>query len=236
MLQQRNTQTNELVIDYLTLRRLVGIIGLLLPFVLIIGAVVMSASRPDSMSGYYYTPMRNIFVGSLCALGIFLIAYVGYDEVDKWITNIAGLAAVGVAFCPTTPSGTVTSSVRTVGNIHVVFAMITFVSLGLMALRFAKGGQTPDAAPNTIGQVRHGLAFGAAASTTAPRAEIIAYRVCGTLILLCVLLAVLTNFLPVSVNATWPTLFILEAIAVVSFGVSWTVKGSTFTPARLNQG
>ena len=143
MLQRRTTQANELVISYLLLRKFVGWIGMLLPFVLLIGNAVMSEARPDSMSGYYYTPMRNFFVGALCALGVFLIAYDGYDNVDRWITNIAGLCAIGVAFCPTKPSGQLATWQNVVGDIHVVFAVCTFTALGLMALRFAKDGQTP---------------------------------------------------------------------------------------------
>src|SRR5271166_5342048 len=87
------------------LRQIVGWIGTLLPIVLLVGnAVTSSTPRPDSISGYYYTDMRNILVGSLCALGVFLVAYLGYDDVDRWITNIAGFAAIGVAFCPTKPT------------------------------------------------------------------------------------------------------------------------------------
>lgn len=204
VLQRRTTQTNELVISYLLLRKTVGWIGILLPFVLMVGNVAMSASRPDSMSGYYYTPMRNVFVGALCALGVFLIAYDGYDNVDRWITNIAGLCAIGVAFCPTQPSGPITTAQNVLGDCHVVFAICTFTALGLMALRFAKGQQS--------------------------RGEIAAYRVCGYLIFACVLLAAASNFLPPSVNASWPVLFILEATAVVAFGISWFVKGTTLLP------
>lgn len=206
MRQPRNNETNELVISYLLLRKTVGWIGMLLPFVLIIGNVVMSASRPDSMSGYYYTPMRNIFVGALCALGVFLIAYDGYDDVDRWVTNIAGLGAIGVAFCPTKPSGPMSTAQNVTGDIHVFFAVCTFTALGLMALRFTKGCQVP--------------------------LETNAYRVCGYLILACVVLAAASNFLPASVGAHWPVLFILEATAVVAFGVSWFVKGKTILPAR----
>ncbi len=201
MLQRRTTQTNELVISYLLLRKIVGWIGMLLPFVLLIGNAAMSASRPDSMSGYYYTPMRNIFVGALCALGVFLIAYDGYDGMDKWITNVAGFGAIGVAFCPTKPSGPVSAAQNVVGDFHVGFAICTFTALGLMALRFAKGKQ--------------------------PRLETTAYYACGSLIFACVLLALASNFLPPSLNAKWPVLFILEATAVVAFGVSWFVKGGT---------
>jgi hypothetical protein len=56
------------------------------------------------MSGYYYTGMHNIFVGALCALGVFLVAYNGYDDLDRWITNIAGAAAIIVALFPTKPA------------------------------------------------------------------------------------------------------------------------------------
>jgi hypothetical protein len=231
VLQRRTTQANELVISYLMLRKLVGWIGILLPFVLIVGNAVMSEGRPDSMSGYYYTPMRNIFVGALCALGVFLIAYDGYDNVDRWITNIAGLCAIGVAFCPTKPSGHMATWQNAVGDIHVVFAICTFTALGLMALRFAKGGQTPEG-QKTLGQVRHGLGFAATPTPTTPKSEIMAYRVCGFLILACVLLAALSNLLPSSVFVNWPVLFILEAAAVVAFGVSWFVKGKTILPVR----
>jgi hypothetical protein len=49
----------------------VGWIGTLLPIVLIAGNMIFFTSpRPDSVSGYYYTGMRNIFVGALCALGL----------------------------------------------------------------------------------------------------------------------------------------------------------------------
>ncbi len=89
------------------LRQIVGWIGTLLPIVLLVGVAISSTeSRPDSMSGYYYTDMRNIFVGALCALGVFLGAYDGYDV--RWIAGLPtspSLCAIGVAFCPTKPHG-----------------------------------------------------------------------------------------------------------------------------------
>lgn len=229
---QRRPQSNELVISYLLLRTTVGWIGMLLPFVLLVGNVVMSSTRPDSMSGYYYTPMRNIFVGSLCALGVFLIAYDGYDNVDRWITNIAGAGLIGVALCPTKPSGPLATWQEVVGDFHVAFAACTFTALGLMALRFAKRGVTP-AGQDTMGSVRHGLGFAAGPPGAAtPRLEILAYRICGCVILACVALAGLSNLLPSADFASWPVLFILETIAVVAFGVSWFVKGGTILPAK----
>jgi hypothetical protein len=214
---EQSTEGRELVVSYLFLRRAVGWIAILLPVVLLAGNLISSAAwPPESMSGYYYTDMRNIFVGSLCALGVFLVAYNGYDNVDRWVTTIAGLGAIGVAFCPTKPAVCVAGAVACpapsvrqlstsqtwVGDIHLGFALLAFLMLGLMALRFAKTG--PNSAADTV-----------------------IYRVSGITVFACVLLAILANLLPASVNASWRLLFIFEAVAVVAFGVSWFVKGQT---------
>jgi hypothetical protein len=94
-------QPSNFIISYLSLRRIVGAIGILLPFVLRLGIIAFSHPIPYSISSYYYSPMRNILVASLCALGVFLIAYKGYDGLDTGITNVAGGAAIGVALFPT---------------------------------------------------------------------------------------------------------------------------------------
>jgi hypothetical protein len=238
---QQSTEGKQLVVSYLFLRRAVGWIAIFLPIVLLAGNLISSAaSPPESMSGYYYTDMRNIFVGSLCALGVFLVAYNGYDDVDRWVTTIAGLGAIGVAFCPTKPAVCVAGaaacpapSVRqlaihqtVVGDIHLGFALLAFLMLGLMALRFAKTGPTPSG-QGLVGQLRYGLGFGPpdAGQPRDSAADTVIYRVSGITVFACVLLAILANLLPASVNASWRLLFIFEAVAVVAFGVSWFVKG-----------
>jgi len=229
--RQRDPEKNELIISYMFLRKTVGWIGSLLPVVLIAGnAIFFTSPRPDSMSGYYYTPMRNVFVGALCALGVFLVAYDGYDEVDRWITNIAGLCAIGVAFFPTKPPvKQLSAGQQAVGDIHVFFAAVTFVALGLMALRFAKSAGT-RAGQGVMGRIRDGLGFSEPADdrrSGRKKARDAVYRACGITILSCVVLAALSNLLPASVKAGWPLLFIFEALAVFAFGVSWFVKGQT---------
>lgn len=251
-MSEQSTEGKQLVVSYLFLRRAVGWIAILLPIVLLAGNLISSAaSPPESMSGYYYTDMRNIFVGSLCALGVFLVAYNGYDNVDRWVTTIAGLGAIGVAFCPTKPAVCVTGAVAcpppsvrqlstsqtVVGDIHLGFALLAFLMLGLMALRFAKTGPTPSGL-GWMGQLRYGLGFGTPAGQPAagpptagpPRdsaADTVIYRVSGFTVFACVLLAILANLLPASVNASWRLLFIFEAVTVVAFGVSWFAKGHT---------
>jgi hypothetical protein len=105
-----------------------------------------------------------------------------------------------------------------VGDIHLFFAVVTFIALGLMALRFTKSASTP------VGQADdHEL-------LRKKRCNAI-YRGCGITILSCVVLAAASNLLPASVKAHWPWLFGFEALAVFAFGVSWFVKGQTLLPA-----
>lgn len=249
---QRRPERNELIISYMFLRKTVGWIGTLLPIVLIAGNMIFFTSpRPYSMSGYYYTGMRNVFVGALCALGVFLVAYAGYDKVDRWITNIAGLCAIGVAFFPTKPSVCaahtrtcaapsvthLSAGQQAVGVIHLGFAAVTFVALGLMALRFAKSARTPGG-QDMMGRIRHELGLARPSDDQRPprkKARDVVYRACGTAILSCVALAALSNLLPPSVKADWPLLFIFEALAVFAFGVSWFVKGQTLLPILKDQ-
>jgi len=103
-----------MVTDYLTLRAVIGVIAFfLVPVVYVanwllftrhVGACFWPNPRlPGSLSGYYYTHMRNLFVGAMCAMGIFLAAYRGFDRWDTWFTNVAGLAAICIAVSPTNP-------------------------------------------------------------------------------------------------------------------------------------
>ena len=57
----------------------------------------------DSISAYYYTSMRDVFVGVLAAIGVFLFCYRGPDKKDNFWTNVAGLCAVGIGLFPTEP-------------------------------------------------------------------------------------------------------------------------------------
>lgn len=247
-MRQRAKDKNELIISYMYLRKAVGWIGTLLPVVLIAGNVIFfTTSLPGSMSGYYYTHMRNVFVGALCALGVFLVAYAGYDDVDRWTTNIAGLCAIGVAFFPTKPAvcaadarTCVAPAVRhlsagqqAVGDIHLFFAAVTFIALGLMALRFTKSAATPGGqAPMARIQLELGWAGSGTDRRSPKKQRNIIYRACGVTILSCVALAAASNLLPASVKAHWPWLFLFEALAVFAFGVSWFVKGQTLLPPR----
>ena len=54
-----------------------------------------------SLSAYYYTPVRPIFVGTLIALGVAMIALWGKTPAEDAFLNLAGILAAVVAFVPT---------------------------------------------------------------------------------------------------------------------------------------
>ena len=102
------------VMDYRTLRAVIGGIVILLVPVVYIGNWLIFIRHPGdcfynphwipgSLSGFYYTHMRNLFVGAMCAVGVFLVAYRGHDRWDDRLTNVAGLAAICIALFPTMP-------------------------------------------------------------------------------------------------------------------------------------
>ena len=208
-MNQDSPSGNIFSISYAVMRRFVGWLGLSLPIILPAGYVVLFSRHafPGSISGYYYTGMRNYLVAALCVLGALFIGYNAYnDRLDFWITNFAGIFAVGVAFFPTAPT-VASAHQRELGYIHFVFAALLFTMLAIMALRFSKTG--PDSQPNRQKSLRN-----------------IVYLACSALIAASMLVAFVTNFLPADIKQSMPSLFWFEAIAVVAFSASWLVKGA----------
>lgn len=207
-----------LIMSYLLMRVLIGVIAVLLPFALILANWIIGHGVQSSVSGYYYTPVRNIFVGSLCAIGVFLISYDGYDLADRTITDVAGLCAICIACFPTTPAHQPTARQVLIGDLHLTFACTAFVLLSVMAFRFAKRQPTP---PGLTWWRRAEYAFGftGPGDSQALAWERLVYRVSGGMILTCVIL-----IYPLSTAAAH-SLLVLETIMLVAFGLSWFVKG-----------
>ena len=196
------------LISYMTLRRIVGLIGILLPFALVIihMLLVRQAVLLGSVSGYYYTGVRGILVGSLCAIGVFLYAYRGYDRWDNILTNSAGVFAIGVALFPTAPVNP-SPRARDIGYVHFACAGLLFAVLAVIALwQFTK---TEPSGERTAQKKKRDLI----------------YRTCGTVIALCLVLVPIESLVIGAPIQRFRPLFWLEAVAVVAFGIAWLVKG-----------
>jgi hypothetical protein len=204
--------------DAATVTRLrlgVGVIAGALPFVVLFGNMLFAHSAVwlGSISGSYYTQMRGVFVGSLCAIGVFLIAYRYARWDDIWSTVAGGLAIV-VALFPTPPdrsNGVVTRTQVSIGVVHFVAATSLFLVLGYFCLfLFTR---------STAGTIR----------TPQKQTRNTIYRCAGGVIVVAIVAAGLIAMLaPRSVRESWNTLFWCETIAILSFAMAWLTKGGAF--------
>lgn len=83
-----------------------GMVGLVLALAL---AILLERLQVDcwqtSISSYYYTPARAIFVGSLIAIGVSLLVIKGSTRREDVLFNIAGILAPVVGVVPTSSVG-----------------------------------------------------------------------------------------------------------------------------------
>ena len=91
-----------------------------------------------SLSGYYYTPVQNLFVGALVAIGLCLVALKGSTDSEDVLLNFAGICAPFVALVPIHDPGTcgvVTGDVNRDLNIaNNVVALLAVFGAALVAL------------------------------------------------------------------------------------------------------
>jgi hypothetical protein len=196
---------------YAYLQKAVGLIALTLPFVVAIGHALSGGhGLKGSISSYYYTHMGNYFVGSLFALGVFFLSYnyrpLPRYQLDNYLSNVAGVMAVGVALFPTaSDAASASGGAQVVAVLHLVFACTLFVLLAVFSLvLFTK---TDD--PQNM--------------TPAKRRRNLVYRTCGVIIAVALVLVVVAE--GVQPPGSWHSLFWLESVAVIAFGASWLVKG-----------
>jgi putative Mn2+ efflux pump MntP len=78
--------------------------GMVVVIVMLFAAILIDSLPTDcwqaSISAYYYTAARNVFVAALCCLGILLIVYKGSKDSEDVLLNLAGTLAFFVAFVP----------------------------------------------------------------------------------------------------------------------------------------
>ena len=210
----------QLVISYVRLRQALGYVAIAMPFVLALGA--WTAERipwADSVSAYYYTSMRDLFVGTMFAIGVFLFCYRGYDRQDNVLTNAAGVAAAAIGLLPMEPhySKVLIERHRDLEGpncyvphgflgyhfyaVAVFFAIISY----LVIFRFTKTDQV--------------------AVVGAKRARNRVYVVCGVIMLGCfAAIGLLKWRVPES------AIVVPETAAIVAFAIAWLTKGEAILP------
>ena len=133
---------------YISLRYGICLLGFMLPIVMVVGGWIVGLAWQDSISQYYHTPLRDLFVGSLVGIGAFLYLYKGFSREENIALNISGIALLGVALFPITinpenltgpPVGTVFKGVSPQNSeaIHIVSALLFFFSIAYVCVRCA---------------------------------------------------------------------------------------------------
>ncbi len=217
-----STPNDGHVISFLTLRKAVGILGMVLPFLLIIGYLLFEkgCKFPPSISHFYYTNMGNLFVGVLCAVSLFLFAYNGYDEKDKWSAKLGGLFAACVAMFPTDYNSYAIIDCSRIARVENAFfntmhygaSVLLFLTFAYFSLfLFTKTKQTGEVKGNKL--IRNRI-----------------YITCGIIIVVAISGIAIIGIVPKWYDALahLKPIFSLETVALLAFGYSWLIKGETF--------
>lgn len=210
-MEKASSSEDSLVISYLTLRKAVGILGIALPFVVSLGGMLIFHNDiQSSISSYYHTGMRDVFVGILWTIGFFLYSYKGYERIDNIAGNLACVFALGVSLFPTTADGSTSPAAEFVGGVHLFFAALFFLTLVYFSLfLFTKTNLNKQSTPEKLKRN-------------------IVYKVCAYVMFACIVLMGIYHFLPDSAASYFEAakpVYWLETLAILTFGISWLTKG-----------
>ena len=70
----------------------------------------------------------------MCAIGIFLFCYRGYDWIESWTGNLGCLSALGVALCPLDANSDPLYQRSVLGYLHTVSGGTFFLTLAFYSL------------------------------------------------------------------------------------------------------
>ena len=213
--------------SYLLIRTVVGVVGILLPIMLIVGdswALGSSAPVRGSLSDYYHTPMQDVFVGTLCIIAVLLATYLAGQPWtwDFWLSLGAGVALLGVVFFPVGRSGLAAGAPRCGGTpqplgcslleqlvgegraqqVHEIAAGGCFLLLAALSFLFARRERLLGGHPAAA--LLHGLF--------------------GVVILLGIAAAGIGSHRRVDLGPI-PLLYAGETATVWAFGASWLLAG-----------
>lgn len=195
------------------IRNYAGLLGALLPWISLIGALLVNIHTPLGRSfwsdlsisaTYYITPA---LAGILTTAAVVLMCYDGYDLQDNIVTTISGVFGLMIVLfpckCYVSPSivGFFQVPVKVSSIVHNTSAVIFFCLLAYNALfLFTKHNEV---------------------MTKQKKKRNLIYSICGVGMLASMVLMPLPIRFPAK---TW----VVEMLSLSFFGVSWLVKGGAF--------
>lgn len=199
------------MIDTRRLRCIVGWLGMLLPWIVLILSLAFGYNWPDSISAtYFVAPCITPFMIILGAAGILLVTYNGYTKTDDILNTLAGIFGLGVCLFPCAATtdqivGTFQLPVTLSDTIHMISAIGFFGLLSYNSLfQFTKGSKTP---------------------TKNKKIRNIIFRICGIGMIASFVLLPLAVYGIIEVpHVIW----VIETIALAFFGISWLTKANCY--------
>ncbi len=209
--------------DQNSLRKLIGILGFLLPISLFVFLLIDNgySSPLESISHYYYTRVSSLFVVIVSLLAIFLLLYKGKEPIDFYLSSIAGIAALCVVLFPTSNisnlcndplykySVTILKESEFRYHLHYASAAIFLSCLAGMSLFLFTKSNVSVAGRTKNKKIRNRI-----------------YRTCGIIMLLAIVI-IFAGFLKIIHEPFYSNhclTFWMETVAVESFAISWLTK------------
>ena len=249
------------LIDQQFIAFLVGLTAIGLPFVMFFSANI-GVCFFDSISHFYYAPFfGSVFVASLAFIGTFLLAYRGENKSESQLASIAGICAFGVAMLPTSGPGcerlpfparifaklsekTVEGEsvlypaqdpdrffelFKFVGILHyasavLLLSFLAYYSFVVFTRVIPSVNANEDGTPTAVKKIRNKI-----------------YITSGVLIVVSILVLGASALISRISGESWNwwndfnLTFWFEALALVSFGVSWMVKSRFYGKLLLDE-
>lgn len=188
-------------INTIRLRAIIGWLGMLLPWIV----VLLIGYIPASISATWYTNACTVFMIILGSASFLLISYKGYEKIDDILLTCSGISGLGICLFPCANTyahekvGTFLIDNHVSDIIHLIFAVLFFGLLSYNSLfLFTKG---------------------AGECTKNKKARNVIFRICGV--------GMIASFLLLLVPI--PTrIWLTETVALFFFGISFLTKANIY--------
>lgn len=208
---------------YQQLRLIAGCTLIVAPLLILAAGYWHEIPIKPTLSHYYFVEknpglIRTLFTGFLIFVGGILVAYRGFDIIDNWIHNAAGLFAVCVALFPMIcDDGEPYCVSGLLSSLHKPSAFLVFV-FAILAVIYCGG---PDLKDNLNDEEKRTLWLAMWASLITMIAAIVLY--------------VARIFLSARIQKFTVTILIVELLGFFGFAAHWLVMTSVIKKANLRK-
>jgi hypothetical protein len=189
-------------------------IGILFPLILWLIGLKFGVELQGSISAYYHTPIRNVFVGILFAVGASLFLYRGYNMLENIILNFAGILALCIALLPTSAVNELKCDTFTAPYWHGISAVLFFIVIAGVCI-FDPSRTLDEIKDKSRKSFYKRL-----------------YIIIGSLMILLPLLSALLLHL---LDETQSIVFFVELVGVWVFSAYWAVKTWEISESHLDE-